>query len=338
MIDAWSAKEWEELYYVPLKPALYEPTTAEEVVALQHHLTLEQQQKLANVLRKYSKLFDGTLRVYPHKKVHLEIDPDAKPIHAKAYSVPKCNEKVFKEELEHLCNIGVLRRIGATEWASPTMAIPKKDGRIRVVSDFRELNKVIKRRVYPLPNIDELLRKNGQYNFLTKLDISMEHYTFELDEESQELCAIVTPFGKYAYQRLPMGIKCSPDIAQEIIEDLTRDLEATEAFLDDIALFGTDTFEHHLQQIDLILKRLEDNNFAINPLKCEWCVQETDWLGHWLTPTGIKPWKKKVEAILKLEAPTGTNVSQLRSFLGAVTTRTTCTIKCTQIELPFSPH
>ena len=114
----------------------------------------------------------------------------------------------------------------------------------------------------------DILQKRSGYQFFTKLDISMQYYTFEMDDSSKKLCTIVTPFGQYQYNRLPMGIKQSPDIAQEIMEDVLRDIQTTDVYFDDVGVFG-DTWEDHLHQSDIVLTRLDQNGFTINPQKCE---------------------------------------------------------------------
>ena len=299
-----------------IKSNTYSSVQTDEIAFQQSHLSRAQQKDLATTLAKFPKLFSGKLGKFPGFKAHLELKENAQPFSRRPYPVAHAHRALFKEELDRLVSEGVLSRCGPSEYLSPTFLIPKKDGKVRWVSDFRTLNSMIKRKVYSLPIIQDVLRKRAGYQFFTKIDISMYYYTFELDEESKNLCAICTPFGNYRYNRLPMGVSQSPDMAQEIIETLFRDLDETDVYIDDVGVFSN-SWSDHIASLHKVLKILQDGNFTVNPAKCEWGVQETDWLGYWLTPTGLKPWKKKIDAILQLERPQ--TVSQLRSFIGAVT-------------------
>ncbi len=91
--------------------------------------------------------------------------------------------------------------------------LSKEDNRACWISISCQLNKVKRCKQYPLPIIMDILCKRSRYKFFTKLDNSMQYYTLELDNKSQDSCTIITPFGKYKYLRLLMGLKCSPDIA-----------------------------------------------------------------------------------------------------------------------------
>ena len=140
-------------------------------------------------------MFSGTLGRYPHRKVHLQLVDNAEPTFQRAYSCPRSLEDAYKAELQRLCELGVLAPCGGSEWAAPSFLIPKKDKTVRMVTDFRVLNRSLKRRNYPLPRIIDLITKRKGYTFFTKLDISMMFYCLELDEESQQLCVTNTPFG-----------------------------------------------------------------------------------------------------------------------------------------------
>jgi hypothetical protein len=113
-----------------------------------------------------------------------------------------------------------------------------------------------------------------------------------------------------------MGLKCSPDFAQETMENIFRDIEDAKVYINDIGAFSNTCWDHHINLLRIILTKLQDNGFTVNPLKCDWAILKTNWLGYWLTPSGLKPWKKKINAVLKMEAPK--SLKQLWGFIGMV--------------------
>jgi hypothetical protein len=169
------------------------------VIQQQDHINPSQKQKLKDALSSVTRLFSGKLGEYPHKKIHLDLKDGAEGVHCKPFTVPRPHADVFKQECECLQEIGVLDavKVGATEHAYPLFIIPKKDGTVRRISGFRELNKILKCKVFPILNIHDTLTKHRGCNYFTKIDISRCYFTFELDEDSSWLCIILTPFGKF---------------------------------------------------------------------------------------------------------------------------------------------
>ena len=119
----------------------YAPADLEAEVNKSEELTIEQQNQLLNLLLKFEDLFDGKLGTWLTEPIDIELKPDVKPYHAKPYPVPHSQEQKLKNEVKFLCEPKVLRKTNNSEWAAPMFVIPKPDGTLRSLADFRELSK-----------------------------------------------------------------------------------------------------------------------------------------------------------------------------------------------------
>ena len=296
--------------------AKYQPADLDKVVKECSHLQKEEQVKLRQLLERYKTLFDGTLGKWKDLAYDVELKEDAKPYHARPYPIPKAYEQTLKMEVDRLCRIGVLRKVNRSEWAAPTFIIPKKDRTVRFISDFRELNKRIKRKPFPIPKIQDLLLKLEGFQYGTSLDLNMGYYHIELSPNSKRLCTIVLPWGKYEYQKLPMGLCNSPDIFQEKMSELMLGLEFVRCYLDDLLVLTSSSWDDHLDKLERVLQRLQAAGLKINANKSFFGRPELEYLGHWVTREGIKPMPQKIQAIQAIKEPK--NKKQLRSFIGLV--------------------
>jgi hypothetical protein len=106
--------------------AKYEPANLDELTAKCTHLTPEQQEDLNFLLKKYESLFDGSLGTWKGENYDIELRSDATPYHARAFPIPRIHEQTLRQEVDRLCQIGVLKKVNRSEWAAPTFIIPKK--------------------------------------------------------------------------------------------------------------------------------------------------------------------------------------------------------------------
>ena len=156
------------------------------------------------------------------KPYEIELKEGAMPHYAWPYPLPRAYEKTLKMEIEWLCKVGVLRKVNRSERAAPSFIVPKKDGTVRFITDFRELNLRIRHKPYPIPKIQDLLLKLEGFQYATSLDLNMGYYHIELTPESPKLCTIVFPWGNMSTKDYPWAYviaqtffkkecrKCSP--------------------------------------------------------------------------------------------------------------------------------
>jgi hypothetical protein len=187
---------------------------------------------------------------------------------------------------------------------------------VHTISDFRELNKCIARKLVPIPKISTTLQELEGFTYATVIDLNMSYYTIRLDPTATEMCTIIFPWGKYSYQRLSMGFAGLADIFQAEMGNLMATLEYLRVCIDNLLVITKSSHDDHLDKLEQVFIQLNNAGLTVNAAKLFFCAQVTEYLGYILTRGGIKPQPKKVQVILVLNPPS--NVKELQQFLGLV--------------------
>ncbi len=120
------------------------------------------------------------------KLVSFQLKEGVSPYHGQAFPVPKVHKETIIKEVERLCQLGVLERQPASEWAWPSFIIPKKDKTVRFLSDFQEVNKRLVRKPFPIPKISTVLQEIKGFSYATALDLNMGYYTIRSDPDASK--------------------------------------------------------------------------------------------------------------------------------------------------------
>ena len=167
---------------------------------------------------------------------------------------------MFRNEVDRLFLLGVLKEANVSEWGSPSLSYPKlKTDCIRFLSNFRNPERQLKHKPYNMPKICEMLLNLEGFQCATSLDLNLGYYHILLNEEARNLCTIILPRGKYKYRHLPMGVCNSPDTFQEKTNEMFCRIEFIRACIDDLLVITKGDWSGHLDKLELVLKDLRAN-------------------------------------------------------------------------------
>lgn len=279
-------------------------------------LSSAEQHQLFTVLNKYRSIFDnsspslGKTNLVEHR---IETG-DSATIRHRPYRVSLSERKIIQEHVDEMLQKGVVRH-SSSPWSSPVVLVRKKDGSVRFCIDYRRLNKVTRRDVYPLPRIDDALDSLQGSLYFSSLDLRSGYWQIPMAEKDKEKTAFTTPDGLYEFNVMPFGLSNAPATFERMIDAVLRGMKwkTCLCYLDDIIVFSA-TFHDHLLRLSQVLSCLTNAGLQLNTKKCNFGAKKVKVLGHIVSEAGVSPDPEKIRAVTHFPCPT--NVRELRSFLG----------------------
>nr|CAH7767400.1 unnamed protein product [Callosobruchus chinensis] len=285
------------------------------------HLNSEEKSKILELCREFSDIFytESTPLTFTNRIKHQIRTSDEKPIYAKTYRYPFVHRQEVEKQIKQMLDSNIIRESNSA-WSSPLWVVPKKldasgKQKWRVVIDYRKLNEKSLDDRYPLPNINDLLDKLGRCQYFSTLDLASGFHQIEMDEKDIEKTAFSTKNGHWEFLRMPFGLKNAPATFQRVMDNILRGIQNEKClvYLDDVIVFSS-SLQEHIESLRSVFHRLRNSNFKVQLDKCEFMKKEVAYLGHVVTPSGVKPNPDKIKAVKHFPIPT--NSKQLKAFLG----------------------
>ncbi|GBG84683.1 hypothetical protein CBR_g39058 [Chara braunii] len=269
--------------------------------------------RITELLDAYRDVFEGPHGVVPDRPIRHEIilEDGVVPLRGCIYRMSEEELSVLRAQLDDLLEKGWIRP-SSSSYGAPILFVRKKNKDLRLCIDYRKLNVQTIRNAGPLPHIDDLLKRLGGAKFFSKLDLKLGYHQLEIRKEDRYKTAFKTRYGHFEWLVMPFGLTNAPATFQAaMIMEFRHMLDRfVLIYLDDILVYSR-SLEEHVEHLRTVLERLRQE---ANCDKCEFARRELEYLGHYVTPQGIRPLADKIEALRVWLEPT--NTTDIRSFMG----------------------
>ena len=252
----------------------------------------------------------------PHRPYDCKIDlvPGAQPSVGAIYNLSEPELRALKEFLDvNLAKKFI--RPSTSSMASPIFFVKKKSGELRPVVDYRALNAITIKNRYPLPLIAEILDRLREAKVFSKLDLRGAYNLVRVRAGDEWKTAFRTKYGLFESLVMNFGLQNAPATFQHFVNDIFRDIMDVYlvCYLDDILIYSSSPEEHDRHVRD-VLSRLRDNRLYAKLEKCEFGVDQVEFLGYVVSTVGVQMDPKKVAAVVEWSRPT--TVKALQRFIG----------------------
>ena len=279
----------------------------DSIVKTQCPANSEQLTNMDKIKAEFGDVFTGVGCL--EGEYNIEIDKRVPPVKLPKRRVPVAMMTPLKEELKNLESKEIIAPVErSTDWISSMVSVTKQNGKTRICIDPKPLNKALKRSHFPLPTIDDILPGLSKAKVFTVCDVKHGFWHVKLDEESSYLTTFATPFGRYRWLRLPMGISPAPEVFQRKLMQALEGLPGVYIIADDILITGEgDTQEEadkdHDKNLRCFMMRCRQRHIKLNAEKFKLRRESVPYIGHLLTAEGLRIDPEKVRAVRDLPRP-----------------------------------
>lgn len=287
------------------------------------------------VITEELKLFAKINKPTTYGEHVIRLKPNTKPVNIHYIPRNPVMLEVMYKEADAMIEADVIEPADG-EWCSPVVITKRKNKSYRVCNDFRKVNEVSFRDVYPIPHINATLDRLRNSKYFSKIDLRNGYWNIPLAKESRPITAFVIPGrGLFQYKVMPFGLHSASATFQRTVEKVLGPELGVSAFvyLDDVVILGK-TVSEHLKNVRRVLKRLHKANLKVNPEKSEFFKTQITYLGHVVDSEGIHTDPEKIKAILEFKKPE--NVTELRRFIGIISWYRRFIPDCSALSKPLS--
>ncbi|XP_055960597.1 uncharacterized protein LOC130015093 [Mercurialis annua] len=249
----------------------------------------------------------------------LPIKPEFQPYRQPPRRVSKEVELKVKEEIEKLCKAGFIRPAKYSNWLANVVPVVKKNGKLRICIDFRDLNEATPKDIYAMPIADTLIDATANHSLLSFMDCFAGYNQIMVAKEDISKTAFRCPgsIGTFEWVVMPFGLRNAGATYQRAMNSIFHDLlgKTMEVYIDDVVV-KSKLIKDHLKNLEEAFRRMRVHCLKLNPLKCAFGVKAGNFLGFLVHERGIEVDQNKTKAIREAKPPR--NKTELQRFLGQV--------------------